>query len=275
MSSHFRYSRYPVFKGAIHLSGAAKDAWPLRTDEVHREVLRGTPALMYCCGRACQVQHAGDSVKEITGRLREPFSGLSHMAGIFLGIAALVTLLILSKGDPWKVTGFAIYGASVIILYLASTLYHSIPCSPAAVERLRRFDQCAIFIMIAGSYTPVCLIKMRGPWGWSMLAVAWGIAAGGIIVQTVWSRMPCWLNVVLYILMGWTALIGIGPMSRAIGPVGLFWLVLGGVIYSCGIVVFATERPRLWPGVFGFHDLWHLFVLAGSAAHFMLMISIL
>ena len=208
-------------------------------------------------------------------RFREPFSGLSHLAGVVLGIIALVVLLVHSDGDRWKLTAFSVYGASLIILYLASTLYHSVPASPAVVEKLRRFDQCAIFVLIAGSYTPLCLIKMRGPWGWSLFAVAWGIAASGIITQSLWARMPCWLNVVLYILMGWLAVIGISPIAHSIGPVGLFWLVLGGLIYGGGTIVFATERPRLWPGVFGFHDLWHVFVLAGSAAHFMMMISIL
>ncbi|HET6387545.1 MAG TPA: hemolysin III family protein [Armatimonadota bacterium] len=207
-------------------------------------------------------------------RLREPFSGISHLIGAALSIAAMIALIIQSHGNDWKITSFAIYGGSLILLYLASSLYHLLPARPEIVEKLRRFDQCAIFFLIAGCYTPVCLLKLRGPWGWTLLSIVWAIALGGTITQAVWAKMPCWLNVVLYIIMGWMVVIAFGPITHHLAVQSLEWLLCGGIIYSVGAVVFAVERPRLWPGVFGFHDLWHVFVLAGSAAHFMMMLTL-
>lgn len=208
-------------------------------------------------------------------RMKEPFSGLSHLLGAVFGVVALVVLLVYSGGNGWKITSFAIYGASLIILYTASALYHLLPAHPDTVERLRKFDQCAIYLLIAGTYTPMCLIHLRGGWGWSLFGVVWGIALAGILTQVLWKKMPVWLHVVLYLIMGWAAIIGIGPISQSIGAAALRWLLCGGVIYTVGGVVFATERPRLWPEFFGFHDLWHVFVLAGTAAHFMMMIYLM
>jgi hemolysin III len=207
--------------------------------------------------------------------LKEPFSGLSHLAGAFLGVAILIALVVLSKGNAWMVTSFAIYGACLIILYTASALYHLLPVGPAATERLRKFDQCAIYLLIAGSYTPVCLIKLRGPWGWSLLSVVWSIALAGILTQLIWRATPVALHVTLYLIMGWLVAVAIHPILHGLGTPAVAWLACGGLFYTIGSVVFATERPRLWPGIFGFHDLWHVFVIAGTAAHFMMMLCIL
>lgn len=208
-------------------------------------------------------------------RLHEPFNGLSHLAGALLSCVALVALIVWSKGDNWKVTSFAIYGASLIILYMASALYHLLPVGPEMREMLRRFDQCAIYLLIAGSYTPVCLVPMRGPWGWTYLCISWSIALVGIVTQIFWPKMPIWLHIVLYSIMGWQAIFGFHALTHSLSPAAVRWLFGGGIIYTIGAVVFATERPRLWPKVFGFHELWHVFVLAGSAAHFMVMLSVL
>ena len=205
--------------------------------------------------------------------LREPFSGLSHLWGVFLSIAGLVLLECLSRGEPWRATSFAIYGASSIILYGCSAVYHLLPAPPHVIDNLRKLDHIGIFFLIAGCYTPVCLVKMQDGWGWSIFGIVWGIAIGGTCAELLWARMPEWFRFVLYILMGWMALIGIGHVAHAIGPVGLGWLIGGGVLYSIGAACYATERPRLWPGIFGAHDVWHCFVLAGSAAHFMLMMT--
>jgi hemolysin III len=221
------------------------------------------------------VVKSNPSRSRICSSIREPFSGLSHIIGIPLSIAATAVLIALSHGDRWKIAGFIIYGVTMLLLYLASSLYHSMQVGPEAVERLRRLDQSAIFLLIAGCYTPVCLIRLRDPWGWSLLAIAWGIATSGITMQWLWPRMPCWLNVVMYAIMGWLVVVAFHPIAHALGGRGLLWLFSGGIIYTLGAVVFATERPRLWPGVFGFHDLWHIFVLAGSSAHFIMMTTLL
>lgn len=205
-------------------------------------------------------------------RLREPFSGLSHLAGAALSVAGLVVLLWLARGRPWHVSAFAIYGASLIALYLASAVYHLLPVGPKWVQRLLAVDQAAIFLLIAGTYTPLCLLTLRGPWGFSLLGVVWGLAFLGITLRFAWRSAPPWLCLILYLIMGWLCLVAIVPLVQLLSPEAMGWLVAGGVVYSLGAVVFAIERPRLWPGKFGAHDLWHCMVLGGSACHFVVML---
>lgn len=205
-------------------------------------------------------------------RLREPFSGLSHLGGAILGIAALVVLVSVARGDPWHVSGFVVYGASLILLYLASALYHLLPVGARHIQRLRMFDHIGIYLLIAGTYTPICLVPLRGSWGWSLFGVVWGLALFGIVVEICWRSAPIWLRLVLYLIMGWLVLIALGPLARILPAAALGWLIAGGIVYTMGAAVFALERPRLWPGIFGAHDLWHLFVLGGSACHFVLML---
>ena len=203
--------------------------------------------------------------------IKEPFCGLSHFAGVLLSVAALVLLLILARGRPWHVTSFAIYGASLILLYTASTLYHSLPVGPRYAERLMKLDHMAIYILIAGSYTPVCLIALRGPWGWSLLIAEWCMAALGIAALIFFKEPKPWIRVVLYVCMGWLAVIALGPLREALPPTALTWLFAGGILYSIGTIIFAIDWPHLWPGKFSAHDLWHIFVLGGSACHFVLV----
>jgi hemolysin III len=205
-------------------------------------------------------------------RVREPFNGLSHLAGVLLSAAGLAVLLVLAAGKPWHITGFAVYGGSLVLLYAASTLYHSLPVSPRGVERLLVFDQVAIYTLIAGTYTPLCLVPLRGPVGWSLLGVVWGIALVGIVLRVAWRRAPVWLPVALYLLMGWLCILALRPLGTALPANALAWLFAGGLVYTAGAVVFALERPRLWPGVFSSHELWHCFVLGGSACHFVVML---
>jgi hemolysin III len=206
--------------------------------------------------------------------LREPFSGLSHLGGAALGVVGLVALVDLSWGKPWHLSGFAIYGASLVLLYLASALYHLLPVSPQWVKRLQVLDHVGIYLLIAGTYTPICLVPLRGAWGWSILGVVWGLALFGIAIEIGWRQAPRWLGLVLYLLMGWLAVIAMGPLTQTLPPAAVAWLVAGGLVYTAGAVVFALERPRLWPGVFGSHDLWHLFVMGGSACHFVMMLFV-
>jgi hemolysin III len=205
-------------------------------------------------------------------RLREPFSGLSHLGGALLGVAALVVLVTLARGKPWHESGFAIYGATLIILYLASALYHLLPVGEAHIKRLQIFDHIGIYLLIAGTYTPICLVPLRGGWGWSLFGVVWGLALLGSVIEIGWRSAPRWLGLVLYLIMGWLAAVAMGPLARALPTAALGWLVAGGLAYTVGAVIFALERPRLWPGIFGSHDLWHIFVLGGSACHFVLML---
>jgi hemolysin III len=205
-------------------------------------------------------------------RVREPFNGLSHLAGVLLSLAGLLLLLALSAGKPWHLTGFAVYGTSLVVLFSASTLYHSLHVGPRQVERLLAFDHVAIYLLIAGTYTPLCLVPLRGPWGWSLLGVVWGIALVGIVLRLAWKTAPPWLPIPLYLLMGWLSVVALGPLGSALPAGAIGWLFAGGVVYTVGAAVFAFQRPRLWPGVFGSHELWHLFVLGGSACHFVVML---
>ena len=203
--------------------------------------------------------------------IRQPFCGLSHLLGACLSVAALIVLLILSRGKFWHVVSFAVYGTTLILLYTASTLYHSLWVQPHQIHRLMRIDQCAIFLLIAGTYTPVCLVSLRGPWGWSILAGEYGLALIGILCLAFWKKFPDWLRIAVYLIMGWLIVVALTPLHHALPPAGVAWLFAGGIAYAVGTVVFATDKPHLWPGKFDAHDLWHIFVLAGSACHFVLM----
>ena len=202
--------------------------------------------------------------------IREPFCSFSHWVGVGLSIVGLVVLLIAANGKPWYVVSFTIYGASLIFLYTTSALYHSLYIAP---HLFQRFDHTAIYLLIAGTYVPVCLIPLRGGWGWSLFGVEYGMAIIGILAAFVWRSEPEWFRVALYILMGWLALIAIGSLQHSIAPAGLFWLVTGGVVYTIGAVIFALDRPHLWPGRFSAHDLWHLFVMGGSACHYIFVLQ--
>jgi hemolysin III len=190
-------------------------------------------------------------------------------------VAALVVLLWLaiSARDARQLVAFTIFGLSQIALYTASTLYHSLPLSPAGVARLRRIDHMMVFVLIAGTYTPICLVALRGGWGWSLFGVVWGIALGGLVIKTRWMHAPKWLSTALYLAMGWAVVVA-APVLFDRLPVGaVAWLLAGGIIYSIGAVIYALKRPNLIPGVFDAHALWHLFVLAGSACFFWMIVQ--
>jgi hemolysin III len=212
--------------------------------------------------------------RPLFGRFRlpkEPFCGFSHMAGIALSVIGLIALLYAAKGRLTHVTAFGIYGFTLIALYTASTLYHSLHVSLEKEFVLMRLDHCAIFALIAGTYTPVCLVTLKGPVGYAMLAAVWGLAIFGSIGVFVWKLKFEVARVVLCVIMGWMALLAWEPLRAALPPAALWWLLTGGVVYSIGTIIFAADRPHLVPGKFSAHDLWHVFVLGGSFCHFMLI----
>ena len=193
----------------------------------------------------------------------ERFNGLSHLAATLLAATGVSLLLALSARamDAWQVTGIAIYGATLLFLFGVSTLYHSTRGRAKAV--LRKLDHCAIYLLIAGTYTPFALVTLRGAWGWSLLGVAWGLAALGIAQEFFFGKGARIVSLAIYFAMGWMGLAALQPLAAGLGPAGLAWLLAGGTLYSGGIVFYALdERMR------HFHGVWHLFVLAGSAAHF-------
>ncbi|MFU8887899.1 MAG: PAQR family membrane homeostasis protein TrhA [Trueperaceae bacterium] len=219
---------------------------------------------------------ASETPRQPLGRwLREPVNTLTHGLGALLGVVGLVVLLVLSEGEPWRTVAFSVYGASLIALYLASSVMHGAIAPARVIRRLRILDHAAIFLLIAGTYTPITLVALRSEspgWGWALFGTAWGFAALGIVFKLFWLDAPRWLSVAMYIAMGWMAMVGIVPMAQALPWGALTWLLIGGLFYSFGALIYALKRPDPWPKVFGYHEIWHLFVLAGSASHFVMMV---
>lgn len=208
-------------------------------------------------------------------KLRDPVSGLTHAAGLFLSVAGLVLLVTYAALDekPWHIVSFSIFGMSLILLYTASSLYHLLPVGERTIAILRRIDHIMIYILIAGTYTPVCLVALRGPWGWSLFGTVWGLALGGIVLKLFWMSAPRWFSTVIYLGMGWLVVIALAPLIDVMPPGGVIWLSVGGMFYTVGAVIYAIKKPNIIPGVFGFHELWHLFVMAGSFSHFWVMLQ--
>lgn len=210
-----------------------------------------------------------------TPRQNEPLSSLTHLAGVPLSITALILMIIFAVkyGQITHVIGFTIFGVSLIALYTTSALYHFFEKDTKLKNIFQRLDHAMIFILIAGTYTPIALVMPQKGWGWSIFGVVWGIALAGIIIKTLGIKMIGWLSVLIYILMGWIAIIAISPLVHWLNLSGLFWLFLGGAFYTFGCIFFGLEKllPRTrW---FGMHEIFHIFVLAGSFSHFWLMIK--
>ena len=191
-------------------------------------------------------------------------NSITHGIGAALGTAALVILVVFAslKGDAWQIVSFSIYGASLVILYTASTIYHAIT-NEKAKRYFRIMDVSSIFLLIAGTYTPITLLSLRGTgWGWTMFGLIWGLALIGIIFKTFFDGNYEKLSIILYVLMGWLAMIAIKPMIINLPPGLLFWIIIGGISYTVGIIFLAVTKFRYS------HTVWHLFVLGGSISHF-------
>ncbi|WP_375508373.1 hemolysin III family protein [uncultured Caballeronia sp.] len=194
----------------------------------------------------------------------ERFNSVTHLVGTVLSVAGLATLVTMAslERDPYKMVSFAVYGAMLLALYAISTLYHWVR-SPRLKAVLQKCDHSAIYLLIAGSYTPFTLVTLRGPWGWSLFGVSWGLAALGIVQELTLGRRTRSVSMVIYVLMGWLALVAIRPLVTALPPAGTAWLLAGGLIYSAGIYFFINDE-RIRHG----HGIWHLFVLGGSLCQF-------
>jgi hemolysin III len=202
--------------------------------------------------------------------LREPVNGLTHLAAGLLASVGLIVLLAKTarEGRIDQLVAFGVFGFSLISLYTASALYHLLPLSPLGVARLRRVDHMAIFVLIAGTYTPFCLLALDGVWKIGLLGLIWSLALCGMLLKVFWMEAPRWLSVAFYLGMGWVAVVAAPALFRAVPAGGMAWVLAGALAYSVGALVYWLKRPNPIPGVFGFHELWHLFVVAGSACHF-------
>ena len=193
----------------------------------------------------------------------ERFNSVSHLVGAVLALAGTVVLIVIAarQGDPWKIVSFSVYGACLCGLYAFSTLYHSLHHRAKAV--FRRLDHLAIYLLIAGTYTPFALVTLRGVWGWSLFGAVWGLAAAGMVIEFLPRRGARILPVVIYVLMGWLVLIALKPLLQALPWAGFVWLLLGGLFYTFGIIFYALDAKLRHA-----HGVWHLFVLAGSVCHY-------
>ena len=193
----------------------------------------------------------------------ERFNSWTHLIGALGALTGAVWLQILAVGSGalWKIFSMAVYGVTLVTLYSISTLYHSL--RGRAKRVLRKLDHLSIYLLIAGSYTPFCLISLRGPWGWSLFAIVWTLALIGMLQEIKPRSEARVLSLVIYAVMGWIVLVAVKPLLASIGLAGFLWLAGGGIFYTVGIVFFAfDERYRHW------HGIWHLFVIAGSLMHF-------
>lgn len=203
-------------------------------------------------------------------KAHEPVSGYTHAAGALLSVVGLIFLLhkAIVYGDALHILAFSIFGVSMILLYTSSSLYHLLSVSDRVRLWLRKLDHSMIYVLIAGTYTPVCLLVLDGGWSWGMFIAIWGLTILGIILKLTWFNAPRWISTIFYLSLGWLAII-IFPQLIELTSIGfLSWIGIGGAAYTIGAVIYGFKKPDPIPEVFGFHEIWHLFVMAGTFSHF-------
>ena len=204
-------------------------------------------------------------------KLREPVNGLTHLFAAILALLGLVGLLILGHDSLVKVIALLIYGFSLVLMFSSSAAYHLVKARPRIMQLLRKLDHTAIYALIAGTYTPICLHFFSGFWAWGVLVIIWGLALAGIVVKLFVIKAPRWLTAGIYLVMGWLSLMAIRQILLFM-PVGaLVCLLLGGLFFTVGAVVYILKKPDFFPGIFGFHEIWHIFVILGCLSHFILI----
>jgi len=207
-------------------------------------------------------------------KLREPVNSLTHWGGAILALIGLIALLIVGWSKPAKIISLTIYGLSLIAMFSASAAYHAVRVKQKALEIFRKIDHSAIYLLIAGTYTPFCVNAFHGFWKWGMLSIIWTLAIIGIVVKVFYIKAPRWFNTGIYLAMGWLCIAAIGQMLAVLPVWVIGWLVAGGVIYTLGAIVYVTRIFNFFPGVFGFHEIWHIFVMLAAAAHFVAVLGV-
>ncbi len=205
-------------------------------------------------------------------RLREPVNGLTHGFAALAAVAGLGLLIYLAQdGKPLVLAALAVYGVTLVLMFAASAGYHMVDARPAVMLFLRKLDHSAIYLLIAGTYTPVCLHYFDGFWRWGMVAVIWSLAVVGVAVKLFVIRAPRWLTAGVYLFMGWLSVIAAREIVTTLPPAALVWLLLGGLFFTAGAVIYILKKPNPWPGIFGFHEVWHVFVILGAFSHFIMI----
>ena len=213
--------------------------------------------------------------EQLKEHIKDPGSAITHFIGMLMAICGAIPLLIKAAHEPGRVSliSLAVYAISLILLYAASTTYHTFDISAKVNTILKKIDHMMIFILIAGTYTPVCLIVLGNKSGYRMLSLVWGIAIVGIIINALWINCPKWFSSVIYIAMGWVCIMVIRQIVAALTPAAFTWLLAGGIIYTIGGVIYALKLPifNSKHKNFGSHEIFHLFVMGGSFCHYMMM----
>lgn len=201
-------------------------------------------------------------------KFRQPVSGLTHLAGAVSVIAGQAVLLTMSGSQLFEKVSLLVYSVSLFSMFLTSGVYHLIHSTPKVAGMLRKLDHAAIYLLIAGTYTPFCIYAFNGFWKWGLLAIIWSLAAAGIGVKVWVIQAPRWITAGVYVVMGWLVVFAFREIMVTLSPITITWLVIGGVTYTLGAVVYITKRMDFIPDVFGFHEIWHIFVMLGAASHF-------
>ncbi|MBS4213718.1 MULTISPECIES: PAQR family membrane homeostasis protein TrhA [Neobacillus] len=204
--------------------------------------------------------------------IREPINGLTHLTGAilsFVGLLAMVIKASLTSHSPLAIAAVIIFGISMILLYSASATYHMVIARAKVIAFLRKLDHSMIFILIAGTYTPFCFISLNGKTGAVLFSIIAAVAICGVVFKMVWFHCPRWISTALYIVMGWMVVFVFSPLAGSINPNGLFLLILGGVFYTVGGVIYGAKPKFLQVKNWGFHEIFHIFIMLGSLAHFM------
>lgn len=204
-------------------------------------------------------------------KFRDPISGSIHLFSSVLAFVGLILMLAASRGQALKIISVAIYGISLVTLFSASAIYHLTTASDITTGRLRKFDHAAIYVLIAGTYTPICINYFSGWLRWGFLALIWGIALAGVIVKLFIINAPRWVTAGVYLVMGWMAVLVIKPMLATMPAGALWWMLAGGLVYSVGAIIYITKKLDFIPGVFGFHEVWHVFVSLAAFCHFVMI----
>lgn len=209
-------------------------------------------------------------MSNITRYIREPVNGLTHGLGAVLAVVGLIMMVYdaLSLNSINHVVAFSIFGASMVLLYTSSSLYHSLPVKEKTLHFFQKLDHSMIYVLIAGSYTPICLIVLDGSWKWGLLITVWTLASLGIIKKFLYMNIPRWISTMLYLAMGWMGVILFPTLFERLPLAFLGWILAGGLAYSLGAVIYGMKKPNPIPEWFGHHEIWHLFVLAGTFSHF-------
>jgi hemolysin III len=204
-------------------------------------------------------------------KMRDPVSGLTHLSAALAAVIGSAFLIVIGGPGVVKIITLSVYGLSIILLFGSSAAYHLIKAEPRVTANLRKLDHAAIYMLIAGSYTPICAIMFSGFWRWGFLAIIWSLAGLGIIVKMFIIKAPRGVTAGVYVLLGWLAVVAAGEVKRALPAGALIGLAVGGLIYTIGAVIYITKKLDFFPGKFGFHEVWHVFVILAALAHFITM----